>query len=184
MLRFYSFFKQATDGPCKTRRPAFWDMVGKVKYDAWKRLGDMPREKAMEAYVDELRQIVETMSYTQSVAEFYNSLNQFDMKVEDIELIAPDVMRSKSEQNSPRHKTNNEDIEREDIPNGRSTYSNSTEESSDDDDEFIDTVDVRENNVKSYLIIKSAFRKKFQQCQSNVHVIKIMHISMEAFIRR
>lgn len=144
MLRFYSLFKQATDGPCKTRRPAFWDVVGRVKYDAWKKLGDMSREKAMESYINELKQIVETMSYTQSVAEFYNSLNEFDMKIEDIELIAPEVVRSKSEQNSPLHKG---DIEKtEDIPNefrnGR-TYSNGTEADS-SDDEYIDTVDVRQ----------------------------------------
>lgn len=143
MLRFYSYFKQATEGPCRSRRPAFWDMVGKVKYDTWKRLGDMPREKAMAAYVEELRQIVETMSYTQNVAEFYNSLNQFDMKIEDIELIAPDLIRNKSQENSPQHKTNIEAIENGlgDIPNNQ-VYSNSKEETSDDDDEYIDTVDV------------------------------------------
>lgn len=142
MLRFYSYFKQATEGPCRSRRPAFWDMVGKVKYDTWKRLGDMPREKAMQAYVEELRQIVETMSYTQNVAEFYNSLNQFDMKIEDIELIAPDLIRNKSQQNSPQHTSNVEAIQSEDIQN-KQMYNNSTEETSDDDDEYIDTVDVR-----------------------------------------
>lgn len=170
MLRFYSYFKQATDGPCKTRRPAFWDMVGKVKYDAWKRLGDMPREKAMEAYVDELRQIVETMSYTQNVAEFYNSLNQFDMKVEDIEMIAPDVIRSKSQENSPQHIQNESNI-----PNGNS-LSNSAEESSDDDDEFIDTVDVRK--IFSFILKKTFkiffikfFRRKFHHQHR-----KVMHI--------
>lgn len=93
MLRFYSLFKQATDGPCKTRRPPFWDVVGKVKYDSWKKLGDMPREKAMEAYVNELKQIVETMSYTQNVADFYNSLNEFDMKIEDIEVHHDDSLK-------------------------------------------------------------------------------------------
>lgn len=158
MLRFYSLFKQSTDGPCKSRRPAFWDMVGKVKYDAWKRLGDLPREKAMEAYVNELKQIVETMSYTQNVAEFYNSLNEFDMKVEDIALIAPDVIRSKSQENSPYHaNTNNttsttmtrsdENIqttsEEIPIPNGHAYGSNDSTEDSSDEDEYIDTVDVR-----------------------------------------
>jgi acyl-CoA-binding protein len=153
MLRFYSLFKQSTDGPCKSRRPAFWDVVGKVKYDAWKRLGDMPRDKAMEAYVNELKQIVETMSYTQNVAEFYNSLNEFDMKVEDIALIAPEVIRSKSQENSPYHTTNGTVTTRSDeniettneeiiIPNGHTHGSNSAEDSS-DEDEYIDTVDVR-----------------------------------------
>lgn len=147
MLRFYSLFKQATDGPCKTRRPAFWDVVGRVKYDAWKKLGDLPREKAMESYVHELKQIVETMSYTQNVADFYNSLNQFEMRIEDIELIAPEVVRSKSEQNSPLHDRSPATVieKTEDIPNGfrnGRTYSSGTEDAS-SDDEYIDTVDVR-----------------------------------------
>lgn len=145
MLKFYSYFKQATEGPCKTRRPAFWDMVGKVKYDAWKRLGDMPKEKAMEGYVGELRQIVETMSYTQNVAEFYNSLSEFEMKVEDIELIAPEVIRSKSQENSPHHKTENEIAVREEISNG---HTNNTQEES-SDEEYIDTVDVSKQNNSS-----------------------------------
>jgi len=54
MLRFYAYFKQATQGTCSGTRPAFWDLVGRAKYDAWKRLGDMSRNEAMKKYVDEL----------------------------------------------------------------------------------------------------------------------------------
>lgn len=54
MLRFYSYFKQATQGPCTGSRPAFWDVVGRAKYDAWKKLGDISKEEAMARYVDEL----------------------------------------------------------------------------------------------------------------------------------
>lgn len=54
MLRFYAYFKQATNGPCQGSRPAFWDLVGRAKYDAWKRLGDMPNQEAMTKYVNEL----------------------------------------------------------------------------------------------------------------------------------
>lgn len=32
MLRFYSFYKQATLGPCDIPRPGFWDAVGKAKW--------------------------------------------------------------------------------------------------------------------------------------------------------
>lgn len=153
MLRFYSYFKQATDGPCKTRRPAFWDIVGKAKYDAWKRLGDMPKEKAMEAYVDDLKKIVETMSFTQSVADFYGSLSELDnIRVEDLELVAPELIRSKSNPNSPyreNNANNNNNISSDNysiMTNGRQngrTYSSSPSEgSSDDDDEYIDTVEV------------------------------------------
>lgn len=54
MLRFYAYFKQATLGPCCDARPGFWDLVGRAKHDAWKRLGDMSRNDAMTKYVDEL----------------------------------------------------------------------------------------------------------------------------------
>lgn len=54
MLRFYAYFKQATQGPCKGARPAFWDLVSRAKYDAWKKLGDMSKQQAMTCYVDEL----------------------------------------------------------------------------------------------------------------------------------
>ncbi|XP_070499369.1 acyl-CoA-binding domain-containing protein 5A isoform X2 [Chironomus tepperi] len=155
MLRFYSYFKQATEGPCKSRRPAFWDIVGKAKYDAWKRLGDMPKEKAMESYVDELKKIVETMSFTANVADFYESLSELDkISVEDLELVAPEFMRSKSQSNSPLRERIVETIrDINDIPNetytaasnGRQnarTYSSSpSETSTDDDEEYIDTVE-------------------------------------------
>lgn len=156
MLRFYSYFKQATEGPCKSRRPAFWDIVGKAKYDAWKRLGEMPKEKAMQSYVDELKKIVETMSFTENVADFYESLSELDnVSVEDLELVAPEFMRSKSQSNSPFHERNIEKTIRDiiNIPNdnytaasnGRQnvrTYSSSpSETSTDDDDEYIDTVE-------------------------------------------
>lgn len=160
MLRFYGYFKQGSEGPCKGRRPAFWDVVGKAKYDAWKRLGDLPRERAMESYVEELRKIVETMSFTQNVAEFYSSLSRMqNVSVSDLELVAPEVIRSKSEQNSPLHERREDDVQsnnsdNDDIPNAYTaptnayqnghTHSNSTSDSS-DDDEYIDTVEVKLN---------------------------------------
>uniref|UniRef100_A0A8C6TIB6 ACB domain-containing protein n=1 Tax=Neogobius melanostomus TaxID=47308 RepID=A0A8C6TIB6_9GOBI len=55
MLRFYSLYKQAMCGPCKVPRPGFWDPVGRYKWDAWKKLGEMNRECAMAAYVDEMK---------------------------------------------------------------------------------------------------------------------------------
>lgn len=29
MLKFYAYFKQGTEGTCTSRRPAFWDVVGR-----------------------------------------------------------------------------------------------------------------------------------------------------------
>lgn len=56
-LRFYAYFKQATEGPCDISKPAFWDIIGKSKYDAWKKLGNMSKFEAMENYVEELKRV-------------------------------------------------------------------------------------------------------------------------------
>lgn len=32
MLKFYSFYKQATQGPCNIPRPGFWDPIGRYKW--------------------------------------------------------------------------------------------------------------------------------------------------------
>lgn len=62
MLRFYGYFKQATQGPCKGARPAFWDVVGRAKYDAYKTLGTMSKQEAMKRYVDELHRFLFQLS--------------------------------------------------------------------------------------------------------------------------
>lgn len=103
MLRFYSFFKQATEGPCTQKKPAFWDVVGRAKFDAWSRLGEMPKEKAMEGYVNELKKIVETMSFTENVANFVGSISEIEkVDVNDLELVAPEAMaHARSRPGSP-----------------------------------------------------------------------------------
>ncbi len=53
-LRFYSLYKQATEGACTTPQPGFFDMVGRYKWDAWRRLGDLERTAAMQQYVESL----------------------------------------------------------------------------------------------------------------------------------
>lgn len=161
MLRFYSYFKQATLGPCTQKKPPFWDVVGRyenlqsyhykqsiigtdlienfkldklpkqheknfiktkskpfdiklrvndfiffdhrAKYDSYKSLGKMPKERAMELYVEELKKIIETMSYTDNVAEFMGSINELDgVDVDDLEAVAPDAIKKvRSQPNSP-----------------------------------------------------------------------------------
>lgn len=32
MLKFYGYYKQAKEGPCKEAKPAFWDVVKKAKW--------------------------------------------------------------------------------------------------------------------------------------------------------
>ncbi|XP_072269505.1 acyl-CoA-binding domain-containing protein 5 [Pyxicephalus adspersus] len=83
MLKFYSFYKQATQGPCNIPRPGFWDPVGRYKWDAWNSLGDMTKEDAMVAYVDEMKKILESMPMTEKVEELLQVIGPFYEIVED-----------------------------------------------------------------------------------------------------
>nr|XP_023024159.1 acyl-CoA-binding domain-containing protein 5-like [Leptinotarsa decemlineata] len=104
MLRFYAYFKQGTLGDCQGSRPAFWDVVGRAKYDAWKALQGMSKEESMAKYVDELHSIVETMSYSDKVANFLEApTDELDsINIDDLQLVAGDVIeRVRSLPNSP-----------------------------------------------------------------------------------
>ncbi|XP_035422753.1 acyl-CoA-binding domain-containing protein 4 isoform X2 [Cygnus atratus] len=59
MLRFYSYYKQATAGRCQGPRPGFWDPIGRYKWDAWHSLGRMSKEEAMAAYVAEMKKVAQ-----------------------------------------------------------------------------------------------------------------------------
>ncbi|CAG5896117.1 unnamed protein product [Menidia menidia] len=83
MLKFYSYYKQATVGPCNIPRPGFWDAVGKAKWDAWNSLADMPKEEAMTAYVDEMKLIIEGMPMTDEVEELLRVLGPFYEMVDE-----------------------------------------------------------------------------------------------------
>jgi len=83
MLKFYGYYKQATEGPCNDAKPNFWDVIRRAKWDAWHKLGDMSEEEAMTRYVDELKLIIETMSFSSDVAAFMESLGPFYESVEE-----------------------------------------------------------------------------------------------------
>ncbi|RZC35248.1 acyl-CoA-binding domain-containing protein 5A [Asbolus verrucosus] len=148
MLRFYAYYKQATLGPCTGKRPAFYDVVGRAKYDAWKGLGNMTKTAAMAKYVDELHTIVETMSYSDKVANFLEAptedIDCVNMIMDDLELIAGDVLENvRSRPNSPFASRENSPIR---IRSSRdtspvSTPSSAPEESDHSDDEYIDTIE-------------------------------------------
>lgn len=133
MLRFYAYYKQATEGECKESQPAFWEVVKKKKWEAWTRLGKMSRHEAMENYVEQLKKIVETMSYTDNVANFLESLGSFYETVpqEDLHMLVGNIIeRVGSREASPQR------AEPVAVTNG--THST---ESDSETDEFIDTVE-------------------------------------------
>jgi diazepam-binding inhibitor (GABA receptor modulator, acyl-CoA-binding protein) len=51
MLKLYALFKQANDGDAGGSRPSMFDIVGRVKYDAWAGLKGMSKEAAMQGYI-------------------------------------------------------------------------------------------------------------------------------------
>ncbi|EFA06332.2 hypothetical protein TcasGA2_TC009203 [Tribolium castaneum] len=152
MLRFYAYYKQATLGPCTGRRPAFYDVVGRAKYDAWKSLGEMSKSTAMAKYVDELHTIVETMSYSDKVANFLeaptNEIECVNMIMDDLELVAGDVLEKvRSQPNSPLASREASPIRmfRSRDVSPVSTPSSAPEESDHSDDEYIDTIEFPES---------------------------------------
>ncbi|XP_021233575.1 acyl-CoA-binding domain-containing protein 4 isoform X6 [Numida meleagris] len=75
MLRFYSYYKQATAGRCQGPRPGFWDPIGRYKWDAWHSLGRMSKEEAMAAYVAEMKKvaqkIIDTVPLDETTQEMF-----------------------------------------------------------------------------------------------------------------
>ncbi|XP_051014768.1 acyl-CoA-binding domain-containing protein 4 [Acomys russatus] len=74
MLRFYSYYKQATMGPCLVPRPGFWDPIGRYKWDAWNSLGKMSREEAMSAYISEMKLVAQKVIDTVPLGEMAEAM--------------------------------------------------------------------------------------------------------------
>uniref|UniRef100_A0A6V7L4E5 Acyl-CoA-binding domain-containing protein 6 n=1 Tax=Bracon brevicornis TaxID=1563983 RepID=A0A6V7L4E5_9HYME len=51
LLTFYGLYKQATAGVCDISKPNWYQVQAKQKWEAWKNLGDMKRDEAMEKYI-------------------------------------------------------------------------------------------------------------------------------------
>ncbi|XP_022120949.2 acyl-CoA-binding domain-containing protein 5 isoform X1 [Pieris rapae] len=140
MLKFYSYFKQATEGSCTKPKPGFWDVINRAKWEAWAKLGDMTKEEAMECYVDELHKIVETMSLNSNVESFLTlNDNGEGFPSADLQLVAGDILgrcQKESQQNSPAYSRSVSGASSP-VPDEVSSRTRH-----DSEDEFIDTVDV------------------------------------------
>ena len=51
-LKFYSYFKQATEGDVKGSQPWAVKIEARAKWDAWNKLKGMSKEDAMQQYTD------------------------------------------------------------------------------------------------------------------------------------
>lgn len=159
MLRFYGYYKQATEGPATGPRPAFWDVVKRAKWDAWARLGTMARHQAMQAYVDELNKIVETMAFTDNVADFLTSVDSFtnSVPVEDLELcIGPALEKVRSLPGSPL--ANTPLGSRDTSPVRGRVSSPGPVEQEEEDDDFLDSMDQTEPEPRNKELWKKSIK--------------------------
>lgn len=67
-LKFYAYYKQATHGHNDTPKPRFYQLVEAYKWDAWHKLAHMSKEDAMTAYIEQLKQVMESISGDSSAA--------------------------------------------------------------------------------------------------------------------
>ncbi|XP_001634964.2 acyl-CoA-binding domain-containing protein 5A isoform X1 [Nematostella vectensis] len=77
MLKFYGYFKQAKEGECRDTKPGFWDVIKKAKWEAWSALGDLPKQDAMECYVNEVKKVMEEIPENEEMADFSLVLKEF-----------------------------------------------------------------------------------------------------------
>lgn len=52
LLKLYALYKQGSEGDVSGEKPGFFDFVGVAKYEAWEKFSGMPREEAMQKYID------------------------------------------------------------------------------------------------------------------------------------
>ncbi|XP_059937975.1 acyl-CoA-binding domain-containing protein 4 isoform X3 [Mesoplodon densirostris] len=95
MLRFYSYYKQATMGPCLVPQPGFWDPIGRYKCplfprDAWNSLGEMSREQAMSAYITEMKLVAQRVIDTVPLGEVAEDMFGY---FEPLYRVIPDMPR-------------------------------------------------------------------------------------------
>jgi diazepam-binding inhibitor (GABA receptor modulator, acyl-CoA-binding protein) len=58
LLALYALYKQATTGDVTGKRPGMMDFKGRAKFDAWEGKRGTSKDKAMEAYVALVDQLV------------------------------------------------------------------------------------------------------------------------------
>lgn len=62
LLKLYALYKQGTDGDVHGEAPGFMDFVGRAKYEAWKDIEGMDKQKAKQGYVELVDKLKQRMS--------------------------------------------------------------------------------------------------------------------------
>ncbi|GAA94212.1 uncharacterized protein L969DRAFT_373733 [Mixia osmundae IAM 14324] len=95
-LLLYSLYKQATEGPPSTARPGMLDMLGRAKWDAWKRRAHLTPVQAKAAYIDALRSILRTFSDRPTALTLIKDLDSHGPRETRNPAAAPDSLTSQS----------------------------------------------------------------------------------------
>lgn len=73
----------ATEGPVKIPRPSLLDLLGRAKWDAWKKRESLSKPQAQEAYVQTLLGILKGFSDRQEAVELINELRNFGSETDE-----------------------------------------------------------------------------------------------------
>lgn len=57
LLILYGYYKQGSEGSCSVPKPSWYDMKAKSKWEAWQKLGDMPRDEAKKLYIKTIKEL-------------------------------------------------------------------------------------------------------------------------------
>lgn len=60
LLFLYAHYKQGAEGDVSGKRPGMLDMVGRAKYDAWAKIKGLPRDQAMQKYIDKVEALLKS----------------------------------------------------------------------------------------------------------------------------
>lgn len=55
LLTLYGYYKQGSEGSCTTPKPSWYDMKAKAKWEAWKKLENMPKHEAKILYIETIK---------------------------------------------------------------------------------------------------------------------------------
>ncbi|KAM6993885.1 acyl-CoA-binding domain-containing protein 4 isoform 2-T2 [Passerculus sandwichensis] len=120
MLRFYSYYKQATAGRCQGPRPGFWDPIGRYKWDAWHSLGAMSKEEAMAAYVAEMKKVaqkvIDTVPMDESTRDMFRYFEPLYEVIHDMPRPPEAFFRSTAESQGQQDGTSQDDTESSPAP--------------------------------------------------------------------
>jgi diazepam-binding inhibitor (GABA receptor modulating acyl-CoA-binding protein) len=59
LLSLYGYYKQSVKGDCNKKKPLFFDIKGRLKWEAWDKLEGMSTEEAMIRYCKKAKKIME-----------------------------------------------------------------------------------------------------------------------------